>query len=174
MGIAFTLSPPLSLLPYPLSLWCLLNAVSVFNKLLEMWHIWCCICTRFSVQFILMAVCDDSFLSYLLFCLPSSRPCLPCWHLPVWGLWGTYAWHRTQPPNACACKHTHTKAGSPSMRSGSAAEKVTGWATIKRIRARRSFVIATRDADRELLSSVNDKSMKFPSCSHYAHTNTRT
>lgn len=66
--------------------------------------------------------------------------------------------------------HIYTQAGSPSLRSGSAAEKVTGWATIKRVRARRSFVIATRDADGELLSSVNDKSMKFPSCSHLTHT----
>lgn len=72
----------------------------------------------------------------------------------------------TKPPSL----HTHTQAGSPSLRSGSAAEKVTGWATIKRVRARRSFVIATRDADGELLSSVNDKSMKFPSCSHHAYT----
>lgn len=65
---------------------------------------------------------------------------------------------------------THTQASSPSLRSGSAAEKVTGWATIKRVRARRSFVIATIDADGELLSSVNDKSMKFPSCSHHRDT----
>lgn len=77
--------------------------------------------------------------------------------------------------------HTHTQASSPSLCSGSAAEKVTGWATIKRVRARRSFVIAAIDADGELLSSVNDKSMKFPSCSHhrdthdklFAHTHTQ-
>lgn len=74
----------------------------------------------------------------------------------------------TQPPTPNIS--THTPAGRPSPRSGSAAEKVTGWATIKRVRARTSFVTATRDADRELLSSVNDKSMKFPSCSGRAPT----
>lgn len=73
------------------------------------------------------------------------------------------------PPPFHISTHAHTPAGSPSLRSGSAAEKVTGWATIKRVRARTSFVIAARDADRELLSSVNDKSMKIPSCSRRAH-----
>lgn len=90
---------------------------------------------------------------------------------------GTYVWHRTSLPPP----PTHTQASSPSLCSGSAAEKVTGWATIKRVRARRSFVIAAIDADGELLSSVNDKSMKFPSCSHhrdthdklFAHTHTQ-
>ncbi len=192
MGIAFTLSMSL---PPPLPFVSFVSAqpsLFFFNKLF--WkcgisdaRVRACVCANmcFSLQFLLTAV--SLMMAFLVYvckhplpsCFPSPPPPLvllsfsspssslltpPCLRT----LGDICLTSCTNPPSL----HTHTHAGSPSLRSGSAAEKVTGWATIKRVRARRSFVIATRDADGELLSSVNDKSMKFPSCSHHEYTHT--
>lgn len=160
MGISFKLSLQLTLLPYPRSL----SGIFIqkyFYKYVGQWRVFACVYTYCLYK---VNRCKYLFTILPLFSSASISLLTP---LCLRTLGDICLTQHTTPPYLST--HTHTPAGRPSPRSGSAAEKVTGWATIKRVRARTSFVIATRDADRELLSSVNDKSMKFPSCSGCTH-----